>query len=169
MSSETVVIDDGSRCVFDANVLLYAHETRSNAAQELLRRCAQSEITGILPSAVWAELMHKLMLGEALATGRITGPNPARKLSEHPETVRSLSLYRSKIADYRRLGMLFEPCLADDVFTVAPRLQREYGLLTNDSLILACALRIGADCLVTSDRAFERVSEMRTVLLKDLL
>ena len=112
--------------------------------------------------------MHKLMVGEALATSRITGPNPARKLSEHPETVRGLSLYRSKIADYRRLGMLFEPCLADDVFTVAPRLQREYGLLTNDSLILACALRIGADCLVTSDRAFERVSEMRTVLLGDV-
>jgi predicted nucleic acid-binding protein len=72
------------------------------------------------------------------------------------------------IAGCRRLGLLLEPCLAEDVLCTAPELQREYKLLTNDSIGLDCALRIGADCLVTADRAFAGVSRIRTVILDDL-
>lgn len=168
MTSRGFAIPDGSRCVFDANVLLHAHEGRSDAARELLRRCAASELIGIMPSTVWAEVMHKLMIAEALRSGGVAGPNPARKLAEHPEVVRALTLYRLRLADYRRLGMLFEPCIAEDVLAAAPSLQRDYRLLTNDSIVLACALRIRADYLVSADRAFARAGGIRVVLIEDV-
>ena len=140
-------IPSGSICVLDTNVLLYAHQNASPAASLVLRRCASADIIGILPSAVWEELCHRLMVAEAVATGRITGPNPARRLAEHPEIVRGLTLYRGRIAELSAMGLRFEPVRREDVLTGAIDMQKRHGLLTNDSIIAACAMRLGADCL----------------------
>ena len=157
----------GSTCLLDTNVLLYAHQRASDSASRLLRRCAASDIIGILPSTVWEELCHRLMLAEALATGRVTGPNPARKLAERPEVVRDLAAYRGSLAELAATGLRFEPVTREDVLRGAVDLQRRYGLLTNDSLIAACAQRLGVDCLITSDRSFAGIAELNIVLLDD--
>jgi predicted nucleic acid-binding protein len=113
-------IPSGSTCVLDTNVLLYANQNTSPAASRVLRRCASADIIGILPSAVWEELCHRLMVAEAVATGRITGPNPARKLSKHPEIVRGLTDYRERIAELSAMGLRFEPVRREDVLAGAP-------------------------------------------------
>jgi predicted nucleic acid-binding protein len=90
-------IADGSRCVLDANVLIYAEEGHSKQATALLARCAEGAVSGILPFAALLEVCHKLMLIEARAGNRISGSNPARKLSAQPEVVKSLHAYRAKV------------------------------------------------------------------------
>ena len=144
----------GSTCLLDTNVLLYAHQRASDSASRLLRRCAASDIIGILPSTVWEELCHRLMLAEALATGRVTGPNPARKLAECPEVVRDLAAYRGSLAELAATGLRFEPVTREDVLRGAVDLQRRYGLLTNDSLLVAVARRINCEAIATADKAF---------------
>jgi len=166
-----VSLDDipaGSRCVVDTNVLLYAEHAASAQAQRFIRRSAGGEISAILPQTVWQELAHKLMLAEAQSRGLISGSNPAAKLAAKPEAVRSLTLYRVKVKSLRDLGFGYEACLLSDLTERGFALQQKYGLLINDAVVLAVALRLKVDCLVSSDKAFRGVREMALYYPSDL-
>ena len=153
-------INNGSLCVIDTNVLLYAEQGVSAQAQRLIRRCYKGELTGTLPQTVWQELTHKLMLAEAMMLGKISGNNPARRLSAKPDVIRDLSLYRTKVKALLDLGLGFEPCTLPDLIETAFQMQEKYGLLTNDAVVLAVALRLKADALVSNDKAFRSVAEL---------
>jgi predicted nucleic acid-binding protein len=161
-------IQSGSLCVADTNVLLYAEQGTSHQSQRLLRRCATGDLLITLPQTVWHELTHKLMLAEAMMNGSISGPNPARNLAKRPDVVKRLGLYREKISALVKLGLGFETCTSADFFETAFANQERYGLLINDSLILATALRLKADVLVTADMAFRDVVELQVAMPSDL-
>ena len=160
-------IPAGSRCCIDANVLIYAERGHSKQAKALLARCAEAAIVGIIPLAALAEVCHRLMLIEARSTGKLAGSNPARKLAARPELVQSLHLYRTKLEDLLEMGLRIEAQSSAD-FMRALDLQSEHGLLTTDSLILATALRVEADHLVTTDRAFRAAQGITVVLIEDI-
>lgn len=161
-------IASGSLCVIDTTVLLYAEHGASPQAQRLLRRCGSGEIIGILPQPVWQELTHKLMLAEALMLEKISGASQARKLGKQPEAVKGLRISRDKIQALAALGLDFEPCQKDDFMKYAFRFQEKYGLLTNDSVVLAVAVRLKADCLVTADEAFRKITEVPIAMPTDV-
>ena len=126
------------------------------------------EITGILPQSIWQEFTHRLMLTEAaMKYGRLPS-NPAAFLANRPDIVRSLSLYQSKVRNLLRLGFRFESCTQDDLMQSAFALQKRHGLLTNDSVILAMAIRLEADCLASSDRTFQVINEIAVFVPSDL-
>ena len=161
-------IPAGSLCVIDTNVLLYAEQGASLQAQRLLRRIERQDVLGVLPQPVWQELNHKLMLAEAFMLGQITGGNPARQLSSKPDVVKRLSLYRDKIKALATLGLGFEPCTKADLMDKAFDLQDRYGLLTNDSVILAIAMRLDADALVSADVRFQVSKDIRVYAPSDI-
>ena len=152
-------IQSGSLCVIDTNILLYAEQGVSAQSQRLLRRCSTGELIGVLPQTVWQELIHKLMLAEAVMLSKISGSNPARKLSKKSGVIQGLAIYKEKINALRVLGLGFESCTEKDIFEQAFTLQTKYGLLTNDSVVLAVALRLGADVLASADTSFQKISE----------
>ena len=151
-------IPAGSLCVVDTNVLLYAEQGASSQAQRFVKRCASGEVTATLPQTVWQEFTHKLMLAEAMARGLTSGGNPASRLGSRPEAIKGLTLYKSKVRALVDLGFGFEPCLLPDLLDRAFALQERHGLLTNDSMVLAVALRLKADALVSSDKAFHGIA-----------
>lgn len=161
-------IPTGNLCVIDTNVLLYAQQEMSDQAQRLLRRCSKGEISGVLPQTVWQELTHKLMLTEAAMKHGVSGSNPAARLAYKPEVVRTLGLYQTKVRALMDLGLRFEICTQDDLLQSAFALQRRYGLLTNDSVILAVAIRLEADCIASSDKGFQSVEEIAVFAPSDL-
>ena len=161
-------IQNGSLCVVDTNVLLYAEQGLSQQAQRLIRRCSTGDLIGVLPQTVWQELTHKLMLAEALMMERVSGPNAGRKLSRQPDTVKRLGLYKDKILALLNMGLGFEACMKEDLLVNAFRYQEKYGLLTNDSVIVAIAVRLKADVLVTADAAFQKVSEIPVAMPSDI-
>ncbi len=161
-------IPAGSRCVVDTNVLMYAEHGASAQAQRFIRRCADGEVGGVLPQTVWHELAHKLMLAEAQSRGLVSGGNPAAKLAARPEAIRSLTLYRAKVKSLRDLGFGFESCQFADLTERAFALQEKHGLLINDAVVLAIALRLKVDCLVSSDKAFRGVREIALYYPSDL-
>ena len=160
-------IPAGSRCCIDANILIYAEAGYSEQAKEVLARCTQATIVGILPFAALLEVCHRLMLIEARATGKLTGSNPARKLASRPELVRRLHVYRTKLDALKDMGLRIAPHSRAD-FDRALDLQSDHGLLTTDSVILATALRLGADHLVTTDRAFRSVPDIDVLVVDDV-
>ena len=161
-------ISAGSLCVIDTNVLLYAEHGVSDQAQRLLRRCSKGELIGILPQTVWQELTHKLMLSEAMMKHGISGANPAARLADKPDIVRTLSLYQTKIQALADLGLRFERCEQSDLLRSAFDLRKRYGLLTNDSVVLAVAIRLEADYLISSDKRFRPVEEIDVLAPSDL-
>jgi len=166
-----VILDDipnGSLCVMDTNVLLYAEQGVSVQSKRLLRRVSTGELLGLLPQPVWLELAHKLMLAEAMMLGKSSGPNPAKKLAGQPDVVKGLGLYRDKVRSLVNLGIAFEPCTRQDFLEMAFAFQEKYGLLANDSVVLAVALRMKADVLATADRAFEKVTELAIAMPTDV-
>ncbi|MFH1122100.1 MAG: type II toxin-antitoxin system VapC family toxin [Pseudomonadota bacterium] len=162
-------IQSGSFCVADTNVLLYAEQGMSKQCQRFLRRSATGELIIQLPQTIWHELCHKLMLAEAMMTGKGTGPGPASKLARRPDIIKGLGLYREKLRSLVQLGLGFEPCTREDLFETAFNYQKKYGLLTNDSLILAAAVRLKADALVTAAETFRDVKEILVAMPTDLM
>lgn len=158
----------GSLCVVDTNILIYAEQGSSLQARRLMRRIEELEIRAVLPQPVWQETMHRLMVAEALMLGKVRGPNPARQLSARPEVIRKLTIYQDKIQALMAMGFAFEPCHEDDLLGKAVEIQRQYGLLTNDSLIAAITLRIGADALVSADMRYTEVSQLTVYTPTDL-
>ena len=140
----------------------------STQAQHLLRRIEQGELIGVLPQPVWQELTHKLMLAEALMLGHIKGGNPARQLANKPKIIKGLTLYKEKVRALVMLGLKFEACTHTDLVESAFQLQTRYGLLTNDSVILAVAARLGADALASADACFRSVQEVKVYSPSDL-
>jgi predicted nucleic acid-binding protein len=161
-------IPSGSLCVVDTNVLIYAEQRASLQAERLLRRIEEQDVTGVLPQPVWQETMHRLMIIEAVMLGHIRGPNPARQLAGKPEVVKKLTIYQDKIRALVTLGLGFEPCHESDLLGKALEIQEHHGLLTNDSLIAAIALRIRADVLVSADARFQAIKELRTYMPSDV-
>ena len=161
-------ISNGSLCVIDTNVLLYAEQGSSLQSQRLLRRCSTGDLIGVMPQTAWQELTHKLMLAEAMMLGKITGPNPSRKLAKQPDLVKSLGLYRDKVLALVDLGIGFVSCTREDFFEKALKLQEKHGLLVNDSMILAIALRLKADVLVSADAAFKKITDLHVAIPSDI-
>lgn len=161
-------ISTGSLCVVDTNVLIYAEQGVSPQAQRFVRRCSSGELKAVLPQTVWQELTHKLMLAEAMMRGLTPGGNPAARLAAKPEAIRGLTLYRAKVKSLLDLGFGFEPCQLTDLIERAFTLQEQHGLLTNDAVVLAVALRLKADALVSSDKAFRSVEELDVYYPTDL-
>lgn len=161
-------IPTGSLCVVDTNVLLYAEQGVSQQAQRFVRRCSSGELRAVLPQTVWQELAHKLMLAEAMMRGLTSGGNPAARLAAKPEAIRELTLHRAKVKSLLDLGFRFEACQLSDLTERAFTLQEKHGLLTNDAVVLAVALRLKADALVSSDKAFRGITELTVYYPTDL-
>jgi len=140
----------------DTNILLYAAQAVSLQCRRLLHRIDSKGVRGICSSVVVAELCHRSMLNEARSKGLLTGSNPARALSQRRELVMQLSTYADIVRDILNSELIVEPVRASDLM-VALELQKQHGLLTNDSLNLAIAKRSGVRAMATADRGFDSV------------
>ncbi|MBK7868266.1 MAG: type II toxin-antitoxin system VapC family toxin [Ignavibacteriales bacterium] len=156
-------IDPSKSIILDANILLYGIQRKSAQCVELIGRIGGGELNCHITSHILAEVMHVLMIEEARSIGEITGGNPAKKLSEKPGLVNSLYLYESVFEDILNLGMNIEVIEKEDL-TEALAVQRKYGLLTNDSLIIAVAKRLRITSLVSADKVFGKVKKHYSLL-----
>ena len=147
----------GEWVVIDTNILVYANQQKCPECIQLLKRCSMREVRGIVPMPMVAELVHTLMLIEARENGWIERSNPARALSEHPELVRRLARYENQVREFLGIGLRIEPATPVDILE-ALSIQREFGLLTNDALLLAIARRLNCSAIASADSAFDGVN-----------
>ena len=157
----------GEWVVIDTNILVYANQQKSAEAVQLLRRCASREVLGIVPMPMVAELVHTLMLIEARENGWIVKSNPARALAEHPELVRRLSRYETQVREFLGMGLRIEAATTVDIIE-AMNIQREFGLLTNDALLLAVARRLNCSAIATADSMFQKIQGIMAYVPEDL-
>jgi len=149
-------VPTGELVAIDTNVLVYANQQKSRECAQLLSRCARGEVRGVVPMPQVAELMHTLMLIEARENGWIGRDKPARALSEKPAWVQRLTTYIKQMHQFLGIGLRLETVMTVDMVE-AMSIQREFGLLTNDSLLVAVARRINCEAIATADKAFNNL------------
>jgi len=149
-------IKSGEWVVIDTGILVYANQQKCTECIQLLKRCAQQDVRGIVPMPVVADLVHTLMLIEARENNWVEPNTAARMLADKPDLVRRLSRYENQIREFMGIGLRLEPATPVDVLE-AMAFQREFGLLTNDALLLAIARRLNCSAIASADRTFDQV------------
>jgi len=125
------------------------------------------EVQGSTSALVLAEVSHRLMMIEAVERRLVAPGNVARKLARRPDVVRQLATYDAGIQAIPAMGIEII-AVTEATMLLGLRHQRRYGLLTNDSLIVASMQERGVRLLVTADRRLAVVGEVEILVPTDL-
>jgi predicted nucleic acid-binding protein len=152
-------IPPGETVFLDANILVYAataHPQYGAACQRLLEQVENNIVRGCTSAHVLAELAHRLMTIEAAqAAGRsLTGI--ANWLRRHPDEVRKLSQYRRSIDDLHAIPVTILP-VSGLLVSRAADFSCQFGLLTNDALVVAVMQANGLAAIASLDADFDNV------------
>ena len=156
----------GSSIIIDANIFIYAFDGRSSQCRALLTRCANEEVVGITTAEIVNEVCHRLMLAEAMAKRALPRPS-AISLKRKPQVVRRLEEYWPRVVAIFDLNIIVLP-LDEARIRRAQEIRAVYGLLTNDSLLVAAALEVGVNSIATRDDDFDRVAQLTVYKPSDL-
>lgn len=156
-------IPAGTRVFFDANVQAYHFlqvEPLAQICHVLFRRIARREIEAFTSVGVAADVIHRAMVTEAVTKFGLQSSEVVSYLKTHPQAVRELQQYKTiphgfTLARIHILNVTYKEIHNSKQF------RDEYGMLTNDSIILAVMRRHKLVHLVTNDDDFKRVSGIK--------
>jgi len=149
----------GTHLFLDANIFIYAFLGHSSQCRNLLGHCASEQVFGITILEVINEVTHRLMVAEALGTGVIKRDR-VRDLRGKRREIAKLTEYWAQTSAIFGLNILVLPSDEARLYQ-AQNVRSRYGLLTNDSLILAAMEESGVDSLATRDSDFDHISDIQ--------
>ncbi|MBI5328184.1 MAG: PIN domain-containing protein [Deltaproteobacteria bacterium] len=144
----------------DANIFIYHFTGASKECSEFLKRCEQGEVSGMTSVIALLEVLHRLMMVEAVGKKLAAPPNIVKKLQKHPEKIKQLKDYylnTRKIAD---MGIIIKP-LTFETAEKSNSFRTEYGLMVNDSIIAAGMAEEGMDSLASNDDGFRKIGKFK--------
>lgn len=160
-------LEAGSRVFIDASIFIYHFTGSSLKCRRLLEGCESARFAGFTSVTAVAEVAHRLMMIEAVTKGLVSPGNVVRKLRDKPSLVRELHVYQEQIELIPLMGIAIRD-LDLEVMAFAAEIRRRHGLLVNDSLLSATAIREGIVDFASADSDFERVEELRLFRPDDL-
>ena len=159
-------IEQGQAVFIDANIFIYHLTGRSESCRALLERCEVGEIRGFTGAHVILEVLHRLMMLEAVQQGLISPGNLARRLKEHPQIVKALTAYRRHVSRIPEMGV--ETLNLDwELIQVSHEVRRSTGLLVYDSVIVAMMERARMSIIATQDHDFLDIPELQVWMPED--
>jgi predicted nucleic acid-binding protein len=147
----------GMHIFIDSNIFIYHFTGVSDECSDFLTRCESGELNGATSVNAILEVLHRLMMIEAVNKKLIGPPNIAGKLQKHPEKIKQLHEYYSNTLHIADMGIIIYPVSSDTILQSHP-FRAKYGLMVNDSLIAACMRENGIKSLATNDAAFRKVN-----------
>ncbi len=144
----------------DANIFVYALTPQAQfhaPCRDLVERGARGTIRLCTTVEVAADVLHRAMVLEVLSQGHVRrSADAVTLLKRQPQLVTQLTRYRTILRDLRQsrvdiLGLTYRDLHASRTY------RQQYGLLVNDSLIVAVMQRERIQVLATNDLDFERV------------
>jgi predicted nucleic acid-binding protein len=153
-------IPSGTTVMVDATILAYhfgAHPMFGAGCANLWRRIATGDITGWTTTALLAEMIHKLMVSEAVTRLGAPERGALNHLRRHPDTVKQLLLHKTAVEAVANSQMRVVP-VTMDVLLDACDIAIAHGLLTTDAVILATMRHLGLTDLATNDDDFDGIT-----------
>jgi len=157
----------GQTVFIDANIFIYHFTGLSQECSGFLERCERGDLWGVTAVHILLEVLHRLMMIEAVTKGLVTSGNVARKLREKPNVVKQLADCQTQTEAILEMGIEVVGLISDSLKVSYPYRCRD-GLLVNDSLTAAVMKAEGILYLATADPDFTRVEELRVYSPLDL-
>ena len=148
----------GERIFLDANPLVYhfiPFPVLGPLCTKLIDRIESKEVAALTSTHVLGEVAHHLMTTEASQQFGWT-LKAVERLKQDPTRIQQLTTFRQAIEKVLQLGIQVVTIPADLV-AAAAALSVEYGLLTNDALVVAVMQANGLTNIASSDADFDRV------------
>jgi len=149
--------------MLDANIVIYAlfpqgryHEP----CKSLLERGAKGEVKLQLVVNSAADVLHRAMVLELMASGQFQKSAEAvNHLKQNPAAMQNLMRYKTILRELTQVGVNILPLTHRDLHN-SKEYRDKYGLMVNDSLIVAVMKREKIQHLATNDADFERVPDI---------
>jgi predicted nucleic acid-binding protein len=152
-------VQKGERVFIGANIFIYHFTGVPNECSDFLARCEQKEIFGLTSVNVLLEVLHRLMMIEAVKKKLANPPDIANKLTKHPEIIKQLNEYYINTQKIAEMGIAVKP-LPYDAILKSHSFRVGYGLMVNDSMIIASMQEEGIKTLITNDDGFSEVDRI---------
>jgi len=153
-------IEPQSFVFIDANIFIYHFTGVSEDCSDFLARCERGELNGVTSMNVILEVMHRLMMVEAIRKRLIQPPKILQKLREKPEKICQLQEYFINTMTIFDMGIKIYS-VTQEVLKSSQIFRTQYGLMVNDSLIVAIMQEEGIQKLASNDDEFSRISEVK--------
>jgi len=159
-------IPSGAMVFVDANILTYYFlevHPFIEACDAFFDRVVNREIRAFTSADVAADVIHRVMVGEAIAQFGLESRKAVSYLKAHPDVVKQLQHYKAIPGEFTHARIHILDVTYRELHN-SKRYRSEYGLLTRDSIILAVMERHKLIHLVTNDRDFEQVPGIKVWL-----
>jgi predicted nucleic acid-binding protein len=152
-------IPTGSAVFVDANTFVYyfePHPVFGPACQQLFLRIENNELQGFTSSQVLSDVVHRVMTQEAATVFSRPMTGIANWLKQHPAEVQRLSRHRLAVDDVSLIGIQVLP-VTISLVSLAADISRQFGLLTDDALVISVMRHHGLTLIASHDADFDRV------------
>jgi predicted nucleic acid-binding protein len=152
-------IPAGSAVFVDANCFVYyfePHPVFGPACRQLFLRIENHELQGFTSSHALADVVHRVMTQEAASVFSRPMTGMANWLKHHPAEVQQLARPRIAVDDVSLMGIQILP-VTGSMVSVAADISRQFGLLTNDAIVVSVMGKQGLTLLTSHDADFDRV------------
>lgn len=146
----------GQTVFIDANIFIYHFTGVSQECSSILERCEGGGLWGVTAVHILLEVLHRLMMIEAVSKGFVTSGNVAKKLRGKPGVVRQLADCQSQTEAILEMGIEVVG-LNSNILKISHPFRRRDGLLVNDSMTAGIMRAEGILSLATADLDFTRV------------
>lgn len=160
-------VPDGGRIFVDANILIYHFSGISPDCRFFLARCESRQVEAFTGVHILLEVTHRLMILEALQKGLISGSQPARRLKEKPDVIKSLSDYNRSAQQIPRMGVRIRP-LTPAIVRDSEAIRIQQGLMTNDSVTVALMRKLRLTDIATHDSDLTHVPDLTAYQPQDI-
>jgi predicted nucleic acid-binding protein len=140
----------------DANIFIYHFTGVSEECTALLSRCEQGELDGLTSVNTQLEVLHRLMMVEAVNKKLVEPPNILNKLRKQPHKIKRLNEYYINTQRIQEMGVKVLPVLPE-ILVTSHHFRTGYGLMVNDSIIAAVMQGAGLTALASNDGHFRKI------------
>ena len=153
-------LEPGAEVFIDANIFIYHFLDMSTNCSDFLGLLEEGRYRGLTSVGVVTEVLHRLMIMEARTKKLVKSPGALDQLNKKPDLVRRLVEYSTAAQVIPEMGISVLPLTHGHLLS-SQAVRARYGLLINDSLIIAMMKESGVTNLATNDGAFRRVDGIR--------
>jgi predicted nucleic acid-binding protein len=156
-------IPDNISVFIDANIFVYhfcsTQDNLSNHCSDFLFKVEQDHIQAMTSTFVVAEVLHRAMIFEAIEKTGLPPQGAMKKLKKDPKLIKSLNHYQEIPNIVTDIGIQIVTISLPTLLASA-EWRTKYGIMVNDSIILAAMSHYKISNLVTNDSDFKNIPEI---------
>jgi len=160
-------IKAGSEIFVDSNIFIYHFTGVSDECSDFLSRCEREELIGITSVNVMLEVLHRLMMVEAVSKNIVKPPNIVKKLNKSPQKIKRLNEYFVNTEKIQDMGIEIKPLIFETIIK-SHVIRLSSGLMVNDSVIIASMKKEGVKLLATNDKVLKNLDEIDVYSPEDI-